>query len=61
MTTEPTELGRFLRTRRAGVRPADVGLPAGPGTRRTPELRREELATFATATPDTSSGLSHPR
>ena len=47
MTTEQTELGRFLRTRRAGVRPDDVGLPAGPGTRRTPGLRREELATLA--------------
>jgi len=47
VTTEQTELGRFLRTRRAGVRPADVGLPAGPGTRRTPGLRREELATLA--------------
>jgi transcriptional regulator with XRE-family HTH domain len=47
MTTEQTELGRFLRTRRAGVRPAEVGLPAGTGTRRTPGLRREELATLA--------------
>jgi transcriptional regulator with XRE-family HTH domain len=47
MSTEQTELGRFLRTRRAGVRPADVGLPAGLGTRRTPGLRREELATLA--------------
>jgi transcriptional regulator with XRE-family HTH domain len=47
MSTEQTELGRFLRTHRAGVRPADVGLPAGTGTRRTPGLRREELATLA--------------
>jgi transcriptional regulator with XRE-family HTH domain len=45
--SEPTELGRFLRARRAGIRPADVGLPAGTGTRRTPGLRREELATLA--------------
>jgi transcriptional regulator with XRE-family HTH domain len=43
----PTELGRFLRARREGVRPADVGLPAGTGSRRTPGLRREELATLA--------------
>ncbi|MBM7788557.1 helix-turn-helix transcriptional regulator [Tenggerimyces flavus] len=42
-----SELGRFLRTRRERVRPADVGLPAGPGVRRTPGLRREELATLA--------------
>ena len=47
MTTEHAELGRFLRTRRAGVRPADVGLPVGAGPRRTPGLRREELATLA--------------
>jgi transcriptional regulator with XRE-family HTH domain len=47
MSTEHTELGRFLRTRRAGVRPADVGLPAGTGARRTPGLRREELAALA--------------
>ncbi len=45
--TEQTELGRFLRARRGGVRPADVGLPTGPGVRRTPGLRREELATLA--------------
>lgn len=45
--SEPTELGRFLRARRAGIKPTDVGLPAGTGTRRTPGLRREELATLA--------------
>src|SRR5580692_11020593 len=47
MATEQTELGRFLRIRRGGVRPADVGLPAGTGVRRTPGLRREELAALA--------------
>ena len=47
MTMEQTELGRFLRSRRGGVRPGDVGLPAGIGVRRTPGLRREELATLA--------------
>lgn len=41
------ELGVFLRARRARVRPADVGLPSGAGVRRTPGLRREELATLA--------------
>jgi transcriptional regulator with XRE-family HTH domain len=45
--SEGTELGRFLRARRAQVRPQDVGLPAGTGIRRTPGLRREELATLA--------------
>lgn len=41
------ELGEFLRARRARVRPADVGLPAGTGLRRTPGLRREEVAALA--------------
>ncbi|MFC0038004.1 helix-turn-helix domain-containing protein [Actinomadura rayongensis] len=40
------ELGDFLRARREAVRPADVGLPEGP-RRRTPGLRRAELATVA--------------
>ena len=41
------ELGDFLRARRARLRPGDVGLPPGPGTRRTPGLRREEIAALA--------------
>jgi transcriptional regulator with XRE-family HTH domain len=40
-------LGEFLRARRARVGPADVGLPDGTGLRRTPGLRREELAALA--------------
>lgn len=36
----------FLRSRRAKLTPADVGLPAG-GRRRTPGLRREEVAMLA--------------
>ncbi|MFI6576160.1 helix-turn-helix domain-containing protein [Nocardiopsis sp. NPDC050513] len=39
-------LGTFLRSRREAVTPADVGLPLGP-RRRTPGLRRAELATLA--------------
>lgn len=40
------DLSDFLRNRRAAIRPQDVGLP--PGTRRrTPGLRREEIATLA--------------
>ncbi|MET9557319.1 helix-turn-helix transcriptional regulator [Streptomyces sp. NPDC006645] len=41
-----SELGRFLRARRENVTPADVGLPAG-SRRRTPGLRRSELAMLA--------------
>ncbi len=40
------ELGKFLRTRRERLSPADFGMPAGP-RRRTPGLRREELALLA--------------
>lgn len=40
------ELGVYLRARRAAVTPAQVGLPAGE-RRRTPGLRRSELATIA--------------
>ncbi|TYK44391.1 helix-turn-helix domain-containing protein [Actinomadura decatromicini] len=40
-------LGDFLRARRARVRPSDAGLPAGTGLRRTPGLRREELAALS--------------
>ncbi|WP_280220907.1 helix-turn-helix transcriptional regulator, partial [Nocardia neocaledoniensis] len=40
------ELGLFLRTRREAVSPAEVGLPAGP-RRRTPGLRRAEVAMLA--------------
>ncbi|WP_338104735.1 helix-turn-helix transcriptional regulator [Streptomyces mobaraensis] len=40
-------MGEFLRTRRGRIGPADVGLPTGPGARRAPGLRREELAALA--------------
>jgi transcriptional regulator with XRE-family HTH domain len=40
------ELADFLRTRRAALKPEDVGLPSG-GRRRTPGLRREEVAQLA--------------
>ena len=41
-----SELTDFLRTRRAQMRPQDAGLPAN-GRRRTPGLRREEVAQLA--------------
>src|SRR3954468_3207596 len=45
--TNGSELGIFLKARRAQVRPEDVGLPSGTGIRRTPGLRREEVAILA--------------
>jgi transcriptional regulator with XRE-family HTH domain len=41
-----SELAEFLRARREGITPAEVGLPDS-GRRRTPGLRREEVATLA--------------
>ncbi|WP_345352920.1 helix-turn-helix transcriptional regulator [Actinoallomurus liliacearum] len=41
-----TELAAFLRSRRDRITPADVGIPAGL-RRRTPGLRREEVAQLA--------------
>jgi transcriptional regulator with XRE-family HTH domain len=41
-----SELADFLRSRRANLKPADVGLANG-GRRRTPGLRREEVAQLA--------------
>src|SRR5215469_3968118 len=40
------ELAQFLRTRRERIAPESVGLPGG-SRRRTPGLRREELALLA--------------
>jgi transcriptional regulator with XRE-family HTH domain len=45
-TGNRTELGRFLRSRREALTPAQVGLPPGV-RRRTPGLRRDEVAELA--------------
>ncbi|MGC7152513.1 helix-turn-helix transcriptional regulator [Paenarthrobacter ureafaciens] len=44
--SNPSELGEFLRVRRAALQPEDVGL-LNYGIRRVPGLRREELAMLA--------------
>lgn len=46
LLTRSGELGDFLRTRRARLTPADLGLTSY-GARRVPGLRREELAMLA--------------
>ncbi len=46
MNFDRAELASFLRDRRARVQPRDVGLTAGP-RRRTPGLRRQEVAELA--------------
>ena len=40
-------LGDFLKSRRERLNPSDLGLPDGYGRRRTPGLRREEVAHLA--------------
>lgn len=57
----PSELGRFLRARREGILPRDAGLPPGTGTRRTPGLRREEIATLAGVSIDYYTRLERGR
>jgi transcriptional regulator with XRE-family HTH domain len=48
-TNRRDELAAFLRARRARLSPRQAGLPAagGPGRRRTPGLRRQEVAQLA--------------
>ncbi|TDD09929.1 helix-turn-helix domain-containing protein [Nonomuraea deserti] len=47
-TVNPTrELAAFLRTRRERLHPGDMALPARRAPRRTPGLRREEVAELA--------------
>lgn len=50
----------FLVARRAELRPADVGLPEG-GRRRTPGLRREEVAVLAGVSADYLARLEQGR
>ena len=47
-STNRAELAAFLRARRARLSPRQAGLPGtGPGRRRTPGLRRQEVAQLA--------------
>lgn len=54
------QLAEFLRIRRERLRPSDVGLPAGL-RRRTPGLRREEVAGLATMSTDYYTRLEQGR
>ncbi len=55
-----SELAAFLKSRRARIRPADVGLPTGP-RRRVPGLRREEVAQLAALSSDYYTELERGR
>ncbi|SOD71073.1 helix-turn-helix protein [Jatrophihabitans sp. GAS493] len=58
--TNRVELAEFLRLRRESLRPADVGLAPGV-RRRTPGLRREEVAQLAGMSTDYYSRLEQAR
>ncbi|MDX3242411.1 helix-turn-helix transcriptional regulator [Streptomyces sp. ME18-1-4] len=55
------ELARFLRDRRAGLRPHEAGLTTTGTVRRTPGLRREEVAELAHMSVDYYTRLEQAR
>lgn len=55
------ELGRFLRSRRDRLTPAQAGITAFPGPRRVPGLRKEELSLLTGVSPDYYSRLEQGR
>ncbi|SDQ06475.1 helix-turn-helix transcriptional regulator [Quadrisphaera sp. DSM 44207] len=57
---DAAELGAFLASRRARIRPAEVGLPTGP-RRRVPGLRRDEVAVLAGASVEYYTELEQGR
>jgi transcriptional regulator with XRE-family HTH domain len=59
-STTRTELSEFLKSRRARISPATVGLPNGR-RRRTPGLRREEVADLAGVGPTWYTWLEQGR
>jgi transcriptional regulator with XRE-family HTH domain len=61
VATRQDELAEFLKSRRARLAPADVGLPAATNGRRVKGLRREELAMLAGVSPDYYARLEQGR
>jgi transcriptional regulator with XRE-family HTH domain len=57
---QQNKLGEFIRAQRERIKPADVGLPHG-GRRRTPGLRREELAQLCKVSPTWLTWLEQGR
>jgi hypothetical protein len=56
-----SELGEFLKARRAELNPGDLGLPNNPQPRRVPGLRREEVALLAAVSTDYYTRLEQGR
>lgn len=61
VATRERELSEFLKSRRARLTPADVGLAAPRNGRRVAGLRREELAMLAGVSPDYYARLEQGR
>jgi transcriptional regulator with XRE-family HTH domain len=61
MTSRQDELSEFLKSRRARLTPADVGLAVTRNGRRVAGLRREELAQLAGVSPDYYARLEQGR
>ena len=61
VTSREDELREFLRSRRARLAPADVGLAGARNGRRVVGLRREELAMLAGVSPDYYARLEQGR
>lgn len=61
MPRDRAAMGAFLRSRRDRLTPAQAGMPAFPGPRRVPGLRKEELALLAGLSPDYYSRLEQGR
>jgi hypothetical protein len=61
MTSRQAELSEFLKSRRARIAPADVGLPVARNGRRVAGLRREELAMLAGVSADYYARLEQGR
>ncbi|GAA2077772.1 helix-turn-helix domain-containing protein [Streptomyces albiaxialis] len=57
----PDELGAFLKARRAGLGPREVGLPDSGAKRRVKGLRREEVALLASISTDYYTRLEQGR
>ena len=60
-TDTSRELAAFLRTRRERLTPRDIELPRGQRPRRTPGLRREEVAEMANVSVDYVTRLEQGR
>ncbi|KRE64192.1 XRE family transcriptional regulator [Arthrobacter sp. Soil736] len=58
---QSAEFGKFLKVMRSRMTPEQAGIPSGPGARRVPGLRREEIALLADVSTDYYTRLEQGR